>query len=154
MLLSFSDGITATGSVPSSHIFRELLADCVWYVPRASRFLLKNETTVVFYQSGSGIRGYALVLDTTDPTDAERDNLHRKYGLSRILVKLRLGNIQIFPQPVAIAPLVQDLHFVTNKLHWGHSVRTSPRTINDADFDLIKRVAAASTAPLPNDGPL
>lgn len=146
VLLSFSDGVSARGPVPASQIFSDLVAEGVWYLPRASRYLLPNETTVLFYQSGSGIRGYALVLDIKEASEGEREKLNVRYGLSRILVKIRLGHVEVFPKPVPIGPLAQELQFVKNKVHWGHSVRTSPRTINDADFALIKRIAAKTTS--------
>lgn len=144
LLLSFSGGVSVHGPVPASRIFSELLAEGAWYLPRSSRYLVPNETTVAFYQSGSGVRGHALVLSVTDASENEQNDIRLRYGVPQVSVKLGLGRIEVFPEPVEIRPLVHELQFVKNKTHWGHSVRTSPRTINDHDFETIKAVAARS----------
>jgi hypothetical protein len=143
VLVAFSNATSLNGNISASKIFNDLMLERTWYLPRSSRYLIPNETTIVFYQSGAGVCGYASVLDVAEATEGERALLSARFGLPRITTKVRLGSIQIFVLPVPLGPLAKDLQFVANKVHWGHSVRTSPRTINDADFALLKHSAAS-----------
>jgi hypothetical protein len=140
LLVAFSDGVNQQGTVPSTKILNDLLCHNVWYLRRGSRYLVPGDTTVIFYQSGAGIRGYAKVVSVDDVTNAARWQLEQ-YGLSHLNVRLGLDEVELFVKPVKISPLVDRLDFVSNKVHWGQSVRTTPRTINDRDFATIKAEA-------------
>ncbi len=138
LLLAFSKGMSQQGSsVPASTIFDNLLRQKVWYLHRRSQYLIAGKTTVLFYQSGEGVRGFAKVVSVDDITNADRDALQR-YGLSHLSIRLELDDVEVFRKSVQIAPLVNRLDFVANKKYWGHSVRTTPRTINDRDFATLR----------------
>jgi hypothetical protein len=141
VLVAFSNGTSHNGPVPASKIFDDLRSEGFWYLPRGSRYLVPNESTVVFYQSGAGVRGHARVVSVEDASEAEQSSVRTRFGLPQIAIKLGLDHVEVFRSPVPIGPLVNDLQFVRNKKYWGHSVRTSPRTINDHDFSVLKAAA-------------
>lgn len=140
LLISFSGVRTEQGSIPAGTIFDDLMKRATWYLPRGSKHLVQG-SKVVFYQSGVGVRGYAVVASAEPTTDADLAILSR-YGLQHLHVRLSLGETTIFDNAVPIRPIVDRLDFVSNKVHWGHSVRTSPRTITEKDFATICAEAA------------
>jgi hypothetical protein len=135
VLLAFSDGHNNAGAVPASEIFDHLIRQSVWYVPRCPRNLA-DESIVLFYQAGAGIRAYAKVTGVFQATDTDQNQL-RRYGLYHLSIKLTLRDIVIFPTPVTLQPIVQHLDFVSNKKYWGHALRSTPRSISIADFKRI-----------------
>ncbi len=141
VLLAFSNSRNAAGVVPAGRIFEELMQNSIWYAPRRSRDLVQG-ATVLFYQAGSGARGHAQIVTVADATATEQPRLHN-YGLYHLSVKLHLTDIVLFARPVTLAPIVSQLEFVANKRYWGHSLRSTPRSITFADFRTI--VAAAQT---------
>lgn len=139
LLISFSGVRTERESIPGGTIFDDLMKRGTWYLPRGSKHLVPG-ATVLFYQSGVGIRGYASVTSAEGTSEADLPVLNR-YGLGHLKVRLGLTNETIFDRAVPIGPMVERLDFVSNKVHWGHSVRTSPRSISDKDFATIRDAA-------------
>lgn len=140
-LVTFSNGVGSAGPIPAGQIFSELINLGRWYLPRRSS--IAGGATILFYQAGVGIRGEATVLNVLEATQNDRDYL-KKYGLFHLTVRLALGQQHVFEEPVSLAPLVNDLAFVTNKKYWGHSLRFTPRVITEADYNLIVQRAVAA----------
>ncbi len=135
VLLAFSGSSTNSGNVPSGRIFDSLIGRAVWYVPRRSKDLVP-ESRVVFYEAKAGVRGYATIADVSDATPSDQGTLVQ-FGLYHLAIKLSLANIVVFSKAVHLGPLVHQLDFVSNKKYWGHSLRTTPRTISSGDFEKI-----------------
>lgn len=134
-LLAFSNSSTNLGVVTATQIYDELMKMSVWYVPRKSKLFVER-APAVFYQSAVGVRGFAILSGVKDVSGLDRGILQR-YGLDYLSVKLTLTEITTFDEPVKLAPIVESLSFVSNKKHWGQSVRQTPRIISVADFDTI-----------------
>jgi hypothetical protein len=139
VLLTFADSRSDTGIVTSDTIFDGLIHRGVWYVTRQPKELIKG-ASVLFYQAGKGMRGYASVEDVSKATALDQASL-RQYALYHLTVKLVLTQIIVFPYPVELGPIVNMLDFISNKIFWGHSVRATPRLISKEDFDKIVSVA-------------
>jgi hypothetical protein len=135
VLLAFSGSSTNSGIVKASRIFDSLIGRRLWYVPRRSKDLVVG-SIVVFYEAGSGVRGYATVSEVTDAEPIDQGSLVQ-FGLYHLPVKIVLSDIVIFESPVQLGVLVDRLDFVSNKKYWGHSLRATPRTISHKDFETI-----------------
>lgn len=62
-----------------------------------------------------------------------------------LTVKLR--QIEVFPQPLPIRPLLARFQFVTNKKNWGVHLFGGGARISEADFNLICSEQKATTQP-------
>jgi hypothetical protein len=134
-MLAFSKSSTGSGLVRAARIFEDLLGRRVWYVPRRSKDLIVG-TSVLFYQAGAGVRGTARVLALSDATAYDRNSL-REYGLYHLNIRIDLSDIEVFAGPIRLGPIVDQLDFISNKKYWGHSLRLTPRSISQADFEKI-----------------
>ncbi len=135
VLLTFSGSSTNSGSVKASRIFDSLIGRRVWYVPRRSKDLGAG-STVLFYEAGSGIRGYATVSEVSDAKPVDQKSL-TQFGLYHLAIKLVLSDVVVFDKALELGLLVDRLDFVSNKKYWGHALRSTPRTISYKDFETI-----------------
>lgn len=137
LILSYAPSVGANGKISAHEIFQTLMDRQLWYCARPSPKLAPAVITL-FYESGSGFRGYATVNHVA-PTSQRDEAILRRLGITFLKIRLDLSDINIFPQPVPMRPLVDRLDFVANKEHWGHSVRITPREIANTDFETVVR---------------
>lgn len=139
-IVSFSNGLGLASPIPAGLIFDDLMGRNLWYLPRKSSIC--EGDTVLFYQSGTGVRGQGNVVAISAVAAADNSVLSR-YGLPHLTVRLTLSEIQVYVHPIELGPLVGRLQFVANKRHWGHSLRNTPRAISEHDFCEITRKAVS-----------
>jgi hypothetical protein len=143
VLVTFANGISANGvSVSSNRIFARLMAMKRWYLARPIR-KQKTNMKALFYEAGAGFRGHATIKESF-AVDGHDKAVLEQLGVPFLKVRLDIDDIVIFEKPVPGAPHVHSLSFVSNKKHWGHSFRISPRLIPAEDFQRILRINAAS----------
>jgi hypothetical protein len=132
-IAAFGDLDTEKGKIGADRVFDDLFARNVWYLPRPTRVIAQG-TRVLFYQSGSGFRGSAIVSNIVEE--------NTRYLLGALLFmpfyrRLLLDECRRFVLPVSIRPIVTDLDFITNKVYWGQAFRATPRSISETDYDAI-----------------
>ena len=129
------------GNVSASRIFQDLMNQKVWFTVRKAKNLTAD-SVVVFYQSGTGVRGYATVTEILDNSKSDFETM-QNLGLYQLRIRINLEDIVQFDDPVALGPMVDNLEFIANKKYWGHSVRGTPRSISSKDF---QKIVKASTS--------
>jgi hypothetical protein len=139
-IAAFSDSLAQHGTIKSSVIFTKLMAEKRWYFPRASKAIL-IDATVFFYQSRIGIVGEADIAEVRSVTQIDRPLLNQ-LGLGHLTVAAEIVRVNVYSVPVELSKHVIDLHFVANKVYWGHSLRFTPRTIDDHDARLLRTLAS------------
>ena len=141
VIVPFADSMKDYQIVRAGRIFEDLMHANLWFMQQRLK-ALQIGSTVLFYQSQVGLRGYAIVtaIGETTPQDLGRLN---QYGLGHLTVRISLESIVIFPSALSIRPLVQELAFIKNKQYWGHNVRI-PTMISDNDVALLLKSAAHS----------
>lgn len=107
----------------------------VWFTVRKAKNFTAG-SVVVFYQSGTGVRGYATATEILDNSKSDFESM-QNLGLYQLRFRINLKEIIQFENPVALGPMVDHLGFVANKKYWGHSVRGTPRPISSEDFQKI-----------------
>jgi hypothetical protein len=136
-LLTFGNG---SSGVPADRIFRELIARDVWYFPKIAADLVQD-SLLLFYQSGLGARGTASLVGVELTSEMDAPVL-AELGLTGMKMRAKIRDAHEFVRPVALPPLVPELQFVGNKVHWGLYLRNTPRRIPIADYNLILSRAA------------
>ena len=139
VLVAYSGSQGASGLVSATRIFDDLSRRNVWYTTRRAKGL-NSGCTLIFYQAGLGITGYATVVEVSDNDRIDNEVL-QNFGLYHLRFKIRLSNVIRFSVAVKLGPIVSDLDFITNKKYWGHSLRATPRSISAADFQKILDMA-------------
>lgn len=139
VVVSFADSVAEHGVVSAGRIFDDLIGSKLWFLPRLPKALQPN-STVLFYQSGAGLRGYAVVNEIGVVTAKDRSLLSH-YGLTHLSVRISLEAVVVFNTPLNLRPLLSRLDFITNKKYWGHNLRI-PTAISKKDFALILKSAA------------
>ena len=126
-------------------IYRTLAANNLWFVARIPRDLTPG-TPTLFYESKIGFRGTAI-LDSIGRTTADDQSLVGRIPIKLYPYKLVLERWHDFAIPVDPRPHLAQLSFVSNKKHWGHSFRSSPRIVPMADFRIIADSTLAKAGP-------
>jgi hypothetical protein len=137
-VLAFNDSQVRERKIPAGEIFSTLMERRLWYCRRSN--VVTPGTTVLFYQSRVGFRGFAKIGAVGELRVQDRELL-RSLGLPFLTVYLSLSEVTIFATPVSMQPLVDQLDFVTNKKRWGHSVRFTPRQMSSKDFKVLVNTA-------------
>jgi hypothetical protein len=136
-IIAFGDIDGPDRRITADMVFDGLFAKGEWYITRPTASLFKG-TKVLFYQSGKGIRGSALVGGVIECRTTRILGCQVYGSFSHRLV---LDECAMFVEPVSIRPLVLVLDFISNKAHWGQSFRTTPRLISEKDYLAITRQA-------------
>lgn len=142
ILIAFGGfGATDGTHIEADQIYEALVGHGYWLAPNLPRVSrdIKPGMQVVFYQNRVGFRGMATISGI-EPAKGADWQLPRSSFAALFQVKILLTEIHTFALPVPMHALVHDLQFVTNKQHWGHSVRSTPRLIPSKD---LERIAAA-----------
>ena len=84
--------------------------------------------------------GHATLLRAEHADGSDHAILH-EFGLGYLTTRLILRDIHRYEIPVNLAPHVDKLSFIKNKIHWGTGLRPSLRAIPPRDFDLIEQIA-------------
>lgn len=142
LLVVFGD-IDFPRKVRADKVYEYLTSRNAWFVSRHPRGF-EPAMPVLFYQSGIGFRGTAVV-DAVGKTSQDDRKEYGLIPLDAYPTKIILRDLHTFASPVDPRPLLRHLSFVTNKVYWGHSFRTSPRLIPGSDYQLITRSKAALT---------
>ena len=111
----------------------------LWFLSRPTKIVGPGDS-LLFYQNGRGVRGHATLI-SAEPVGAEDATVLRELGLSQFALRLLLKSVVEFKNPVSLRSIVRRLSFVRNKEYWGQALRTTPRVISKADFDLILQAA-------------
>ena len=116
------------GSVDST--LEELKQDRNWKI--GLKTVHRNELSIgdeaIFYVSGNDRRCFVAYTSLLSEFVYEGDPI---YGY------VRLNDIHFFEKPVYIKPIIQRLHFITNKKYWGSSLQNGIVRINDHDKKII-----------------
>jgi len=120
-------------TLSADDVFKSLFDSGLWYVTRRSNAIHPG-TRVLFYQSGKGFRGTAVVRDVVEDST---DRLLGTQIMGRFSHRLLLSECRPFENWVDIREMLARLEFVTNKTYWGQAFRTTPRRISEADFMAI-----------------
>jgi len=98
---------------------------------------LRTGDKVVFYLA-SPTMAFAgtATISSTDLSATELDRL-RTERVSLAEDGVRLAEIDVWPEPKPIKPLLEDLAFITNTKNWGGHLRHWARKIPEEDFELI-----------------
>ena len=134
-LIAFGDLRGETSVVKANQVFKALVDENVWYLVRTPRSMTVGDRLLI-YQNGRGIRLSATVDAIADLVAGHQSILDASVR-NRFHYKLALGNVRAFDPPVSIRGIVKELEFISNKIHWGTGLRSTPRTISDHDFDLL-----------------
>jgi hypothetical protein len=132
LLLVFGDLDFGRGRLIGAEILKTLLKQRTWLVPRIPE-RLSLPIDAIFYQSAKGFMASARVVGMHRTTEDNEMNL----PASMFPVTLELKKVDIFAKPVEVKPLINGLTFISNKKHWGHSFRHSPRMILRTDYNLV-----------------
>jgi len=136
-IVAFGDIDGPDCRIAADSVFDGLFAKGEWYITRPTASLLKG-TKVLFYQNGRGIRGSALVGGVIE---CRTTHIFGCRVYSSFTHRLVLDECATFVEPVNIRPLIPVLDFISNKVHWGQSFRTTPRRISEKDYFAIARQA-------------
>ena len=135
-LVAFGDIEGATHFVSAEEVFKRLFHNAMWLITRPSRAISPG-TRILFYQNGLGFKGHAIA-------DEISDNRSTPFGTDIFLSfsqQLRLKECYEFIKPVSASSLLNNLGFITNKKYWGHSFRSTPRSISKEDYTIIMNAA-------------
>jgi hypothetical protein len=113
-----------------------LMAEKRWYFARPSKAIAIG-TTVFFYQSSTGIVGESDVAFMRTVTRADHALLN-PLGLGHLTIMAEIKRVIIYPVPLHLREHVADLRFINNKVHWGQSLRLTPRVIDSHDAQLLR----------------
>jgi len=120
--------------VPADQIAARLLGSNRWFSNRKPG-ITPLGAKVLFYQNGLGVVASGIVEQINLTTPAE---VVGALGFpAAMLYVWRLRDISNMKPAISLRGLVQELRFITNKRHWGQSLRYTPRWIWDSDFDTI-----------------
>jgi len=126
--------------------FRRLTADTILQAFVSNKYWVTSRMPtgwalgmqVLFYQSGAGFTASGSLIGV-GASRGEDWQLPYPASISLFPIKLSLDEVDIFPAPVSIRPLLEKLSFVTNKKYWGAAFRRSPRLIPQQDATFILR---------------
>lgn len=136
LLLVFGDLVSADGTIAASHIFDRLVQRSFWLASRIPKPVALAPFPAIFYRSGDGFVATANVVQIEPASMSDIGVLGRANPV-HFAYKLRLEDTRIFQNPIPMAPLVNELSFVSNKKYWGHALRTSPRWVDNRDLETI-----------------
>lgn len=137
LLIVFGDIEFGAQKISGDTIYEYLTSRDVWFVPRLPRGA-EPGMAILFYQSGVGFRGSAVVANVTSTSGVDS----KQFGLVPLdlyPIKISLSSLRTFHAALDPRPLLEQLSFVANKTYWGHSFRYSPRLIPIADFERVTR---------------
>jgi hypothetical protein len=136
-LIAFGDIAGLSTRIPGDVVFARLFDAGLWYTARRSRILTPGGR-VLFYQNRVGFRGHAAIEKIAD--DAHDAPFGHDHFLS-LSQRLSLVETTRFATPLDPRPMVDSLDFISNKTHWGHSFRNTPRKISKKDYLAVLRSA-------------
>lgn len=136
VLAIFGDLVDDSGKkISGARILRTLLEQSVWLTTRMPKHL-PLPANALFYQSGVGIVARARI-DAYRNVSKPSAHLLRGFTYYHFPIVLALSDVQILETPISIRPLVGQLDFIGNKVHWGLSLRFSPRLISERDYETL-----------------
>jgi hypothetical protein len=134
---AFGDVIAEHTVIRADAILDSLLTEGCWYMMKVTS-AVQPGTKFLLYQNRVGFRASVVVNEIVAEV---RRTLLRAPLTFAFSHRLTLREINKFAKPLALAPLVHELEFVTNKRYWGTALRTSPRAIPESDYNkIMKRV--------------
>lgn len=136
-LIAFGDLEGPERRLAADSVFDGLFARREWYIARNAA-VLSMGSRILFYQSGIGFRGTAVVVDVMKSQTTQILGCALYAAFSH---RLALGECSVFAHPVSARALIPALDFISNKVHWGQSFRTTPRRISEKDYHTITRQA-------------
>jgi predicted RNA-binding protein len=132
-----SDHVDGIKRVSGEEIYRFLMKNNVWGLhPRtANRANFKEGDHLIFYLGGQKVfLGKAVVASIPYiDKNGESDSWFLNEGTYRV----DIAEIEIWEPPKPILPLVKQLSFIKNPLHWGPYLQGGVRKIAEADFNII-----------------
>ncbi|PWI55182.1 EVE domain-containing protein [Sulfoacidibacillus thermotolerans] len=121
-----------------------LLQKGMWlYTPTTPNIhRLHQGDKVLVYIAGRGRRFFYASFDVngdiqankTEPGNETEEILYKYFKLYTPIV-----NIEKWEPPVQIAPIKDQISFITDKKNWGLHFRQATKIIDDKDFDFICR---------------
>ena len=95
---------------------------------------------VLIYLAGSAHREFvakAIVKSEAAPLTEYQERVLGEIGIPFFYYGVVLENIQVFPEPVKIRPLVDRLSFIKEKKNYGLHLRLPIVRISDEDYTLL-----------------
>ena len=136
LLICYGDIVADDGTrIAGRTILESLVGRGYWLAMRMPKGWAPG-IPVLLYQSQQGFTASATLKDVEQSRAADW-RLPGEPLFWRFPFKIILDKVRFFKEPVAARPILQKLWFVTNKAHWGHAFRTSPRLIPKADATFI-----------------
>jgi|SRR5579872_3671376 len=121
--------------VLADKLYRSLTEKNRWFFARTVK--AGPGTRLMFYMKRLGICGHSTIVELA-PCDSADTTLLLQHGLRNFSVKAVIERVRNVDPPFDLKPIISRLKFINNKgMHWGTSLRSSPRYISRTDYDLI-----------------